>query len=441
MSIIKLLNKKINRAIFATPSHSQNPLFSKEYKDFYKKDVSEYSGFDNLSNPHSSIFFAQGKASDIIGSKHTFFITQGATTAILASIKSIVEPNDKVLVARNCHKSVFNGLILSNCSHDWFMPDFSEEWGIYTKIDTKKLNSILDINNYKAFILTSPTYEGVNSNIEEISKICKSHGVYLIVDESHGTLNNFSDLLPKSAIKSGADISINSLHKTAGALNQCAILNVSKNIFNLDIEKIQNTINMFHTTSPSYPLLSNIESCINFLSSQNGKKEIKKLLENIETIKIKLKNFDIEFFDDENLDKTKILLRKKGLDSVVLSDELFDKYNIEDEFTSPLGSLFICGIGTKKTKLKKLESALKNINFKNPEKPFKLEQQPIPIVKFKPFETFIKKSVLVNSQNAVGKVSAQTILPYPPGIGLLYPGEKIQEWHMKYLDENVEVFE
>ena len=261
MSIIKLLSKKLEKTIFTTPSHNQKPVFSQNYESFYKNDYSEIEGFDNLSDPKSSILMAQGKISDILNTKQTYFITQGATTALLAAMKAIINPADKVLVARNCHKSVFNGLILTAGYIEWFMPDIDNEWGIYTTIDPKKLESTLKLNHYKVFIMTSPTYEGINSNIKKISEICKKYDTYLIVDEAHGILNNFSDELPESAINQGADISVNSLHKTAGALNQTAILNINRQIRNIDLNIFQKSINLFHTTSPSYPLLANIEAC------------------------------------------------------------------------------------------------------------------------------------------------------------------------------------
>lgn len=260
MSIIKLLNKKLDRTLFTTPSHSQKPTFNGNLEKFYKLDFSEIEGFDNLSDPKNSILMAQGRASDLFNSRQTFFVVQGATTALHAAMKAIINPGDRVLCSRNCHKSIFNGLILTAGMVDWFMPDIDPQWAIYTSIDPDKLSKTLDLNDYKVFIMVSPTYEGVNSNIEEIARICHEHGTYLIVDEAHGSLYNFSNHLPKTAMQQGADVSVNSLHKTAGALNQTALLHVSTKIKNIDITRFQKALNIFQTTSPSYPLLYNIES-------------------------------------------------------------------------------------------------------------------------------------------------------------------------------------
>ena len=196
MSITKLLNKKIDRILFTTPSHNQKALFSKEFESFYRADLSEIEGFDNLQNPRSEIMVAQGKVSDILRTKQSFFVVQGATTAILAAMKAVIAPGDMVLVARNCHKSVYNGLVLTAGLVDWMMPEVDSNWGIYTHINPDKLDQTLQLNHYKAFILTSPTYEGVNSDIEKIAQICKNHDTYLIVDESHGSLYNFNGPVP-----------------------------------------------------------------------------------------------------------------------------------------------------------------------------------------------------------------------------------------------------
>ncbi len=439
MSIIKLLTKKLDRTIFTTPSHNQKAIFSQEYASFYKHDYSEIDGFDNLQNPVNSILMAQGKVSDILKTKQTFFSIQGATTAMLAAMKTLINPADRVLVARNCHKSVYNGLVLTAGMVDWFMPETDEKWGIYTIIDPKKLESTLELNQYKVFIMTSPTYEGINSNIQEISDICKKHDVYLIVDEAHGALYNFSDKLPKTAIEQGADVSVNSLHKTAGALNQTAILNVSSNIKNIHITSFQNSLNLFQTTSPSYPLLANIEACFNYLNSKEGRKEIDLLLLEIEKTKSELKRFGVEFYSEDNHDPTKILLRKDGISGFDLSDSLFNDFNIEDEMNNQNSCLYLTGIGTTKQKLEKLKNALKKIKT-NPSFEFQnMDFQPYPIVKLQPVNAYNREYIYVNKNDSLLKISNKIIMPYPPGIGLLYPGEAIQKWHLNYLNNDVEI--
>lgn len=439
MSIIKLLSKKCDRTLFTTPSHSQKPLFSQNLESFYKNDFSEVEGFDNLANPKNSILMAQGKVSEILKTKQSFFVIQGATTAILAAMKAIIRPGERVLVARNCHKSVFNGLILTAGIVDWLIPENDENWGIYTHIDPEKLNSTLKLNQYKAFIMTSPTYEGINSDIEKIAKICKKYGVYLIVDESHGSLYNFSEKLPKTAINQGADITINSLHKTAGALNQTALLNINPNISNIETRIFQQALNIFQTTSPSYPLLANIEACIAYLNSKDGKNEIDSLLNEIEKLKKEVSRFGVEFYENENHDPTKILVRKQGISGYDLSTLMFDNFNIEEELNNKISCTYLTGIGTNKSKLDKLKNGLKKV-ITNPSYEFeKVDFQPFPMVKIQPVNTFNQEYVYINKSDSLFKISNKIIMPYPPGIGLLYPGEAIQDWHLDYLENDVEI--
>lgn len=428
-----------------TPTHGQKAPFLSNLNNFYKWDYSEIEGFDNLLNPSGAILMAEGKASDIYDTKKTFFLTQGSTTGILAIAKTVLKPGDKVLAARNCHKSVFSAFVLSGANVDWFMPDtksdIAKKWGIMGPIDPKELQDILKLNTYKAFIMTSPTYEGITSNIEEISRICKSYGVLLIVDEAHGALYNFSDFFPKTAIQCGADFSVNSLHKNAGALNQCALLHVSKDC-PYDWREIQNAINLFHTSSPSYPLLANIEACIGFLSSKKGTKAIDDLVIDILKFQKNLKDEGFEFLNEECADVTKILLRLDGADCAKLSNVLFDEYNIEDEISSEFSCLYLTGIGTTGAKLDKLKSALINIKNKKfnkivSDKETLPEFQPYPLVRLQPWEAFNKDYNFVSKEDAELCISSQMIVPYPPGIGVLYPGEAIQKEHLKYLDDNV----
>lgn len=439
MSIIKLLSKKINKTLFTTPSHNQKQVFGKYLESYYNIDFSEIDGFDNLSDPKGPILFAQAKAAEIFGAKHTFFITQGATTALHAAMKALIRPGDKILAARNCHKSIYNGAIITVANIDWIMPEINDNWGIYTQINPEKLEETLKSSKYRAFILTSPTYEGISSDITAISKICKKYGVYLIVDEAHGSLHNFSSNLPETAIRQGADVSINSLHKTAGALNQCAILNISENLKDVEIDVFQKALNIFHTSSPSYPLLSNIEACIGYLNSQKGKIDLEVLIEDIYKIKSELARFGVEFYESEFHDPTKILLRKNGISGTDLSNIMNSEFDIEDEFCNKISCLYLTGIGTMKSKLNRLKVALKKV-YTNPSYEFEKEEfQPQPLIKLQPIQTFNQPYAYIDKSIAKGKVSNKMIVPYPPGIGILYPGEIIQDWHLDYLDEDVEI--
>ena len=440
MSIIKLLSKKPERILFTTPSHGQKSPYLPNLEGYYNWDYSEIEGLDNLADPSGAILMAQGRASDCFGAKNTFFLTGGATLGILAAMKSVIQEGDRVLVARNCHKSVYNGLVVTCARVDWLMPETNDYFGIYGEINPEEVENNLKLNQYKALIITSPTYEGVNSDIEAISKICRQYGVYLIVDEAHGALYNFSDKLPKTALEQGADFVINSLHKNAGAPNQCALLHVSNRIRDdFEWRQVQRAINLFNTSSPSYPLLACIEAAITYLHSKEGKKAIDDLINNIEHFKKDLRKEGWEFYDNENSDPTKILIKRPDVSGLELSEKLFREFHIEDEMASDVCALYLCGIGTTRAKLDRLKNAIKKVKLTKQTQEPKVSFQPFPFVKMLPFEAFYKDYAFVSKENAILKVSSEMIVPYPPGIGILYPGEAIQEWHLDYLGDDAGV--
>ena len=217
-----------------------------------------------------------------------------------------------------------------------------KEWGV----PDKTTPDLIDIKGVKAVIVSSPSYEGIVSDIKALKQVCDKNNAFLIVDEAHGALYPFSDELPQSAVNI-ADFTIQSLHKTAGGLNPTALLHV-----NCDIDA-KSALAMINTTSPSYPLLATIEANINYLNSKKGRKKLKNLIYNIKNIKANIKNID--FCGD---DITKILIKKDGLTGYELSEILFDKFNIEDEKTNDVSTMLLCGLGTTERQLEHLKHSL-----------------------------------------------------------------------------------
>lgn len=447
MSIINLIQnfKKKNRTLFTTPSHSQGAIIAKESKlllgeKFFSCDYSEIDGFDNLSNPKGAIKKAQDNAARIYGSKSTFFLTNGSTSGIVAAMLSLLNKNDKVLIARNCHKSVYNGLVLSGAIPLWFIPQYNDSWGIFEPINANDIEKILSKNkDTKMFIMTNPTYNGVISDIARISEVCKKYNVILLVDEAHGALWNFYKELGIPALQQGADITVQSLHKTAGALNSSALLHINKNS-NIDSKQIQNALNLITTTSPSYPLLLNIEATINFLNSNNGYKKIKELVTNINILKNNLKVMpNIEVYSSNN-DITKLLIKITNLSGEEFSDKLFEKFQIEDELANERSVLFLTGLGTTRKKLKKLEKALlklgsDNIKITENDSDIKYLKNLEPRVRCTPYSLRNKEYKEIELKYSIARICMEVIVDYPPGIPILLPGEVIRKEHIQYLEK------
>ena len=344
MSLINLLRKQNRKTLFTTPSHGQCFFVFNKFRQFYKYDISETDAHD----PQTALCKAQECASRIYGTKHTYFLTNGSTSGIIAAVLSCTQKGDKVLLWRNAHPSHLNAVKLAGCEPVFYDLPINKDWGIHDKIDSRSA-LLCRQENIKAVIVTSPSYEGIVSDIKAIKKVCKN--AYLIVDEAHGALYPFSEKLPESAVKI-ADFTIQSLHKTAGGLNPTALLHVNCEC------NAQKALSMINTTSPSYPILATIEANINYLNSKKGRKKLNNLISNIEDLRKNCPN--IEFGGD---DITKILIKKKGMTGFELSEKLFEDFDIEDEKTNEVSTMLLCGIGTDEKKLNKLKHALKKISL------------------------------------------------------------------------------
>ena len=381
MSLINILKKKTKFDFFTTPSHSQKLFIFSKFRQFYKYDISETDAL----NPQDALILAEKRASEIYKTKSTHFLTNGSTSGIIAAVLTCVEQsrlgipaqqqkaeNVKVLVwdkAHPCHK---NAIELAGADPIFYELEKDEEWGIYKAVEPENIETICKKEKIKAVIITSPTYEGIVSDIPKIKEICQKYGAYLIVDEAHGALYPFSDELPESAIYQGADFVIQSLHKTAGGLNPTALLHIpchceTKSIDpdfkctpkqSLTKSDIKSALEKISTTSPSYPLLASIEKNINYLNSKKGRAKISELIKNIKKLKTDVKNCE---FHPTN-DPTKILIKSDKMSGFELSEFLY-KNKIEDEKTNEKSTMLLCGIGTDLKKLNRLKKVLKKIKL------------------------------------------------------------------------------
>lgn len=343
MGLISLLKIKNRKALFTTPSHGGDLCIYHKFYKWYHSDISEVEAY----NPIEALNSAEIDAAKVYGVLKTKFLTNGSTSGIIASVLACCSSSDKLLIWNQSHKCHRNSGILANASIIEYELPYNPEWGIYEPLSTNDFENLLIEHAPKAIIITSPTYEGLVSDVKKFAEISKKYNTYLIVDEAHGALYPFSNKLPESAVKY-ADFTVQSLHKTAGGINPTALLHTNTN---LDIET---SLAKITTTSPSYPMLATIEANIKFLNSKRGRNMLDKLITDIKKVRDKLTN--LEFYGD---DITKILIKKKGLTGYDLSEILFNKYNIEDERTNNKSTMLLIGIGTSKNKLSKLYHLIK----------------------------------------------------------------------------------
>lgn len=245
------------------PGHKRN-MGGQPLEEYYKIDITEIDGFDNLHQAEGIILESEKRINRIYGSDETFFLLNGSTGGILSAVSCAVERGGKLLIARNCHKSVYHAAYLRNCEIRYVYPKLSEEFEIAMGIDPEEIRQTLESEEgIAAVVITSPTYEGIISDVEKIAETVHDFHIPLIVDEAHGAHLGFSEKFPDNAIKAGADIVIHSLHKTLPAPTQTALLHVSGNL--VDREKLNRYLGIYQSSSPSYPLMAGIELCFDLI--------------------------------------------------------------------------------------------------------------------------------------------------------------------------------
>ena len=400
----------------------------------YEYDITEIDGFDNLQSPNGILKESMDYATSVFGGKGTFYSVNGSTGGIMGAIRAITKSGDKVIVARNCHKSVYNAIELCSLNSVFVMPDIDKETGIVGSLNPKQLEKVIEDNkDAVCVILTNPTYEGVLSDIKTISKLCHKNNMILIVDGAHGAHLFLED---KSAVKY-ADITIQSLHKTLPSLTQTAIVSYNGNL--IDEKKLQDQINVFQSTSPSYILLSSIDSCVHFLA-EHGKEYYDNLKRNIDILSKKLKKLKnlvvLSYGNDKkhksfyDFDRTKIVVSssRANITGYKLMDILREKYKIECEMAYEDEVVLLTSIFDEKNDFERVLFALLEIDqtltFEKKENVFLCE---IPSRKLPSHVCFNMEKELVELDKAQGKVCGDYVYVYPPGIPILVPGEVISD--------------
>ena len=424
------------------PGHKRNIKLLGE-KLPYKIDITEITGFDDLHHAEGIIKNIEKKAEKIYGSKKSFILVNGSTCGILAGIRSVTKFGDKVLVARNSHKSVYNAIEINGLKPIYILPKIGKD-KIDRNISANKIEKKIKENrDIKLIIITSPTYEGVISNIKEIVEIAHKYNIPVLVDEAHGAHLKFMNI-ENEALNSKADIVIQSIHKTLPSLTGTAILHIQGKL--VKEENVEKELSIFETSSPSYILMSSIDNCLDLLE-RKGKKLFKEYIENLKmfyegTKKLKkLKILGNEIKEKNNYDFGKIVIKTDNTN--ITGKELFDilrrKYKIELEMTSINYVIAMTSICDTKENFIKLLNAQKEIDL-NLEENKKKEQEKLEI-KLPKIKTKIldavnnENSEYVNYKVAKNMVSKEYIWVYPPGIPIITPGEIIDEEIIKKIEE------
>lgn len=407
----------------------------------YEVDITEINGFDYLHDPQGCIREVERKAERLFSAQRAFMLVNGATGGILAAISAMTKPQDKVIIARNCHKSVYNAAELRGLDSLYFVPDTvtgdRAYKALYGSVNPPRLDTMLaEHEDVKLVVITSPTYEGVVSNIAQIAQICHNHGARLLVDEAHGAHFPFDSHFPQSAITSGADVSVVSLHKTMPALTQTALLLTNDSRL---ITLLQNKLAVFETSSPSYVLMCSIDQCFDFINdSYNAFEEytdnLFAFIEKSKTLqKLKLlfhEKKELENVFDYDIGKLVISTAYADITGRQLANRLRKEFAIETEMSGAdyvIAMTSVCdtqeGFHRLFDALCKIDSSLQ-YSDKEISAPVMRE---LPQKIFNTSESFGYSSEVIPFTASQNRVSLEYIFAYPPGIPLITPGERISD--------------
>jgi arginine/lysine/ornithine decarboxylase len=422
---------------FHVPGHKYGINFPKS-KDTYfqqilKIDATELTGLDDLHSPEGPILEAESLLAELYNVKNSFFLINGSTAGNLVMIMSVCEEDDIVLVQRNCHKSILNGLKLAKVNPIFLEPEVDKDWKIATAIRMETLKEALTAYpEAKAVILTYPNYYGVTYDLKEMVELAHQYQVPVLVDEAHGAHFILGKPFPQSAVQLGADMAVQSAHKTLPAMTMGSYLHYNSDF--IDLCTVKEFLHIFQSSSPSYPIMASLDLARLYAATYkaddiqftiNETKIFKEELTKISSINVLSYSYDG--------DPLKVTIQSTcGLSGFALQRR-FEKAGIFTELADPNNVLFVLPL-LKDGQVYPYKEALLKI---------KLALKDIPPIMTKEFVTYPNKMITkltvgykamrnlhtidISISEAVGKIAAETVIPYPPGIPLLLQGEKITE--------------
>lgn len=467
---------------FHMPGHKRNPD-SGPLSEVYQFDITEIDGFDNLHQADGIIKEAQERAAALYHSKETYFLVNGSTSGILTAISSIAGRGGKLIIARNCHKSVYHGAFLNHLKLEYICPDIVEEFGISDGIKAEQVEKKLEEIAAKegipvaqtgsvvaGIVITSPTYDGILSDVRGIVRTAHSYGIPVIVDQAHGAHFGFHPAFPESAVTEGADLVIHSVHKTLPAPTQAALLHCNSSI--IDSEVIRKYLKIYQSSSPSYLLMAGIDTCMEIVERE-GKERLERLLfyrmeltkevKKLRYIRIypsmveqKKNGRDVSMdFVSGTEEPGRILISVKGtkFTGQQLYDALRESYHLQMEMCASDYVIAILSMMDRKEGFERLSMALVQIDRELCEREkeltgyneeiFMAYQEYQPEAVYEMSDVFMAVSHYIPLGEAQEKIAADFVNLYPPGIPILVPGEKIDDRIIRmiksYLDKGYTV--
>jgi len=453
-----LEHAKKNPIQFHIPGHKKGAGIDPEFRDFIGSnalsiDLINIGPLDDLHHPHGIIQEAQELAAEAFGADYTFFSVQGTSGAIMTMVMSVCQPGDKIIVPRNVHKSIMSAIIFSGATPIFIHPAIDKNLGISHGITTDSVRKALQAHpDAKGLLVINPTYYGIAGNLKEIVDIAHSYNVPVLVDEAHGVHIHFHDELPMSAMQAGADMAATSVHKLGGSMTQSSILNIREGY--VSANHVQAIISMLTTTSTSYLLLASLD-CARRQLATKGKELVEKAIHLAESTRKAINEIPNLYCVGREIlgtkatydyDPTKLIISVKdlGLTGYEVEVWLRENYNVEVELSDLYNILCIITPGDTEEETGILVHALQKLSQERIDlakitKAAEVHVPNIPLLALSPRDAFYSETEIVPFEESIGRVIAEFVMVYPPGIPILIPGEIISKENLDYIKENLDV--
>lgn len=433
---------------FHVPGHKSGVIFPQEAIRYYSSilpiDMTELSGLDDLHAPGGVIAEAQRLAAEYFQADHTFFLTGGSTAGNLAMILAACNAGEKIIVQRNSHKSIMNGLELSNARPVFIAPDYDLAVDRYTHPSLDTLEEALQQHpDASAVVLTYPDYFGKTYHIEEMIRLAHNYQIPVLVDEAHGVHFSLGAPFPPSALALGADVVVQSAHKMAPAMTMASYLHI-KSAF-VKEERVAHFLQIIQSSSPSYPLMASLDIARAFLAGMNNAR-LEETLQNtvyVRDVLGRLDHADVLPLAVKD-DPLKVTLHVKHGSSAAGLAHTLEQEGVYPELATHNQILFIQGLAPF-SQTGKLAKAVKRVNEQ-----LKISKSHDIIEIGGLFPEKIKglalsytamnrlSNIIVPLREATGKIAAEPIIPYPPGIPLVLRGEEITETYITVIEQFIQ---
>lgn len=437
MELLKLLTDYSESGAYPMhmPGHKRNPAFL-QIQSPSAVDITEIHGFDNLHAAEGVLKQSMDRAAALWGANKSHFLVNGSSSGILAALSALLPVGGAVAIDRSAHKSAYHAIELRSLTPHYLSRPIDPETGVLGSLSPDELERVLSAHpDIGAVFITSPTYEGVVSDIRSLSKVAHSHGAFLIVDEAHGAHLGFSSAFPRSAVTGGADIVVQSLHKTLPTFTQSAILHICSR--RVQEEKIAKFLSYYQTTSPSYLMMAGMDACVSLLIRQGGelfdayKNRLNRFRERtagLAHIRLLSGNSPVMFGFDPG--KLYFSLRNTDLTGEAFGQILREEFQIEPEMTTADGCLCMTSIADTDEGFDRLAKAVLAIDARLADTPAASRSVVTalpdpPEMVCTPAEAAEHRCETVRFSESAGRIAGEFVWAYPPDIPLLVPGERI----------------